>query len=255
MLTLIKYEFRKNRSGLLAMLLIAAGLFLLAPAGRAFHKKGMLVLSVALLSFYAFAAYVYVLARGIAAYAGELKGRTGYLLLMVPRSTMSILFSKLLFTMFFALLMMAVSLLALAGAGVILMGEVYQMRTLMETLRFAMLRFGIDPSMLASTVLFFVAEILASVLAVVSIGYLSATLSATVLQDGKLRGLIDVLIFAALFLLTVNLTNLVTPDMSGLYTDYASALRAASPAIFLHFALTAAFTALSAVLLKRKVAL
>ena len=42
MLKLIKYEFRKNRTGLLIMLLIAAGLFLLAPLGAALEKEGRL---------------------------------------------------------------------------------------------------------------------------------------------------------------------------------------------------------------------
>lgn len=255
MLKLIKYEFRKNRTGLIVMLLIAAGLFLLAPLGRALHKGGMMALSTVLLVFYAFAAYAYVLVRGITAYSGELRSRSGYLLLMVPRSTMSILFSKLLFTLFFALVMLAVSLAALVGAGTILTAETYQVRSILKTMQFAMIQVGLDPNALGSTLLFFVAEILSSVLAVVAIGYLSATLSATVLQNGRLRGLVDALIFGVLLALVVALTDLISPEVNELYADYAAALRAASPAILLQLVLTGIFTALSAVLLKRKVAL
>lgn len=255
MLKLIKYEFRKNRTGLIVMLLLAAGLFLLAPLGRALHKEGMMVLSTVLLIFYAFAAYAYVLVRGIAAYSGELRSRSGYLLLMVPRSTMSILFSKLLFTLLFALVMLAVSLAALMGAGTIMTAEMYQFRSILETLRFAMIQVGLDPNALGSTLLFFVAEVLSSVLTVAAIGYLSATLSATVLQNGRLRGLVDVLIFCVLFALVIALTDLISPEVNALYADYAAALRAASPTILLQLVLIGIFTALSAVLLKRKVAL
>ena len=255
MLKLIKYEFRKNRTGLLIMLLIAAGLFLLAPLGAALEKEGLIACSFVLLCFYGAAAYVYVLARGISAYSNELKTRTGYLLMMVPRSTMSILFSKLLFTLFFALALMALSVLALMGAGGILMREAYGARSLMDMLHLGLAQMGMSMDMLGATALFFVVEVLSSVLAVVSIGYLSATLSATVLQQGRMRGVVDVLIFLALFFSLSWLNDRCTPEMQELFQNVSGALRAVSPVVLLDLVLTAAFTALSAVLLKRKVAL
>ena len=148
MLKLMKYEFRKNRMGLAVMLGIAAGLFALAPLGRALDKEELMFISVSLLFFYAFSAYVYVLARGIAAYSGELRGRTGYLLMMVPRSTMSILFGKLLFTFAFALVMLAVSALALCASGAVLLGEIYEVKGLLELIRLLLAEGGLDPTML-----------------------------------------------------------------------------------------------------------
>ena len=255
MLKLIKYEFRKNRTGLLVMLLIAAGLFLLAPLGALLDKDGLIVCSFVLLCIYGGAAYVYVLARGISAYSSELKNRTGYLLMLVPRSTMSILFSKLLFTLFFALALMALSAVALMGAGGILMREMYGARSLVDMLRLGLAQLGMSMDMLASTSLFFVVEVLSSVLAVVSIAYLSTTLSATVLQQGRMRGMVDTLIFLALFFGLSWLTDRLTPEMQDLFRNVGSALRAASPVVLVDLAFTAIFTALSAVLLKRKVAL
>ena len=254
MLKLMKYEFRKNRMGLAIMLGIAAGLYALAPLGKLLDKGELMLISVFLLFTYAFAAYVYVLARGIAAYSGELRGRTGYLLMMVPRSTMSILFGKLLFTLVFGLVMMAVSSFALMLSGTVLLEEIYELESMLATMRFLLLQVGIDPGTLANVAVFFVAAVTTSVLAVVAMGYLAVTLSATLLQNGKLRGIISFALFIGLCVLTGYLQNLVAPDME-MFATVAEALRAALPVIVLDAALACAYTAASAVLLKRWVSL
>ena len=255
MLKLMKYEFRKNRTGLAVMLGIAAGLFALAPLGRATDREELMLISVFLLFTYAFAAYVYALVRGITAYSGELRGRTGYLLLMVPRSSMSILFGKLLFTLFFALAMLAVSALALFASGAILLEEMYEVKGALELTRFMMAQSGIDPAVFGSYALYVAVRILTSVLTIVAMGYLAVTLSATVLQGGKLRGLVSLLFFAALAVLTGYLQNRVSPAVADLYAAYGTVMRAALPVILLDAALTCAYTALSAVLLQKKVSL
>ena len=254
MLKLMKYEFHKNRTGLLVMLLVAAGLYALAPLGRAMDRGSLMIASVFLLFIYAFAAYVYVLVRGITAYSGELRGKTGYLLLLVPRPALSILFGKLLFTLVFGFLMMAVSVFALMASGTVLLGEVYELKGMLTTLRFLLMQVDIDPSMLANVAAFFVAAIATSVLAVVAMGYLAVTLSATLLQSGKLRGAASFALFIALSALTGYLQNLVAPEME-MFATLAEALHAALPVILLDAALTCVYTALSAVLLKKKVSL
>ena len=70
-----------------------------------------------------------------------------------------------------------------------------------------------------------------------------------------MRGVVDTLIFLALFFGVSWLTDRFSPEMQELFRDMGSALRAASPVLLMDLALTAAFTALSAVRLKRKVAL
>ena len=255
MLKLMKYEFRKNRMGLAVRVGIAAGLYVLAPLGRALDKGDLMIASVFTLFCYAFAAYIYALVQGITAYSGELRGRTGYLLMMVPRSTMSILFGKLLFTLFFALVMLAISVLALGASGTLMLEEMYQVKGALQLLRIMLSQSGIDPAVFARFALYVAVQILTSVLTIVAMGYLAVTLSATVLQGGKLRGLVSFLFFAALTALTGYLQNLVSPAVAALYADYGEVMRAALPVILLDLALTCAFTALSAVLLKKKVSL
>lgn len=255
MLKIVKYEFRKSRTSLLVMLLIAAGLFLLAPLGKALDREYLMTLSTLALLFYAFAAFVYALVRGITAYSGELRGRTGYLLMMIPRSTMSVLFGKLLFSLAFAALMLAATVLALGASFTMLTAQNYQIEGMLNMLRFGMTQIGLDPAHLAATALYFTVDILCSVLVMVGIGYLSVTLSATILQEGKLRGLLSFLFFVALLILTGWLEDFVTPELNGLYVSFDMALRAALPSTLLFVAMTCACTAASAVLLQRKVSL
>ena len=254
MLKLMKYEFRKNRLGLLVMVLIAAGIFALAPLGRLLEKEELLFTSVILLFFYALAAYIYVLIQGITAYSGELRGKTGYLLMLVPRSTMSILFGKLLFTFAFALVMLAICVIAFCASGVVLLGDVYEVKSLFEMVRMILLQGGYDIAAIAYMALYIAAGILTSVLTVVAMGYLAVTMSSTLLSNGKLRGLLSFLFFCGLLALMSYLQNLVTPEIS-LYGSYAEALRSALPGMLMDLALTCVFTALSAVMLKRWVSL
>ena len=247
MLKIVKYEFRKSRTSLLVMLLIAAGLFLLAPLGKALHREYLMALSLILLLFYAFAAFVYALVRGISAYSGELRGKTGYLLMMIPRSTMSVLFGKLLFSLAMALLMLAATTLALGASFTMLTAQNHQIEGALNMLRFGMTQIGLDPAHLATTALYFTVDILCSVLLLVGIGYLSVTLSATVLQEGKF--------FVALLMLTGWLEDFVTPELNEMYVSFDMALRAALPSTILFVAMTCACTATSAVLLQKKVSL
>ena len=108
---------------------------------------------------------------------------------------------------------------------------------------------------LAATALYFAVDVLSSTLLLVGIGYLSVTLSATILQEGRFRGLLSFLFFVALLLLTGRLEHLVTPELNEMYVSYEMALRAALPATILFVAVTCACTAASAVLLKKKVSL
>lgn len=255
MLKLVKYEFRKNRTGLIVMFLVCLLLYLMALVGKGIQNDSMMFLPVILLSFYAFAAYVYVLVRGISAYSSELKSRSAYLLMMVPRSTMSILFAKLLFTLFFALVLFAFSIAVLIGVTGIAMDGAYDLQAMANMIQIFMIQLGISSQQVTSTLIYMAAEIMVSLLSVVSIGYLSATLSATLLRQGKARGLINAIFFMALLFLVNALNRLVTSDLNTMMLSLDQALRAAAPALILNLCFTLLFTSLSALLLKKKVCL
>lgn len=255
MIKLIKYEFRKCRTSLIVMLSIAAALFLLAPIGKWLEKDALLYVSVVLLAIYAAASYAFVLVRGITAYSHELRDRSGYLLFMIPRSAASILFSKLLFTVFFAIVMLGASALACMGSGAILLNVNYELEGLVKTLDFVLMQMHMSLAQLGRLALAMVVTVLSNVLVLVSAGYLSTTLSATIIKARRARGVAFVLIYlaiaAGLFVLTDAVQGELDPT---LFKSAGSFVRACLPTVLIDLPLTALFMSVSALLLKKKVA-
>jgi len=256
MLKLIKHEFRRNRTGLLVMLGIAAALFLLAPLGAALKREALMAISVAGLFAYSFAAYIVVLVRGVTAYSDELKNKTGYLLLMLPRSTTAILFSKLLFTVFFGFVMLGICATALAGSCTIFVGEIYEIKGIINIIKYALANMDFPLQELGILAVFGILSVLSSVLSLVSVCYLSTTLSATILQNRKGRGLVT----TALVLGITSALSFVNELLTGAndiqnVISYADGFVFFLPSFILYLAATVLFTWLSAVLLKKKVSL
>ena len=108
MLKLMKYEFRKLRTTMIALLLALAVLELTFLLGSWLDKDNIVITSVVLLSLLAFGAYVFILINGVVSYSRELKDRTGYLVFMTPNRPIAVVLSKLLFTMVAALIVTGV---------------------------------------------------------------------------------------------------------------------------------------------------
>ena len=256
MLKLIKYEFRRSRTSLMAMLGAAFALYLAAPLGAMMERDGLMSISMFGLMFYCFAAYVYVLIRGVSAYSGELSTRSGYLMLMAPRSTLSIVLSKLLFTLCFAIVMLAVCALACIGSAAIFMDEVFDVRGLIPMLKYVALNMEIDLSALGFFCLYAVVSVLISVISIVSMGYLAATLSAAIAARGKGAKLLSVALFIVLLILVGKVSTMAAPDAAVQnFTDLRIALSAAIPTLLVNLGFTALFTGLSALILKKRVCL
>lgn len=256
MLKLIKYEFRRSRTSLLVMLAVALMLYLAAPLGAMLKREGLMGISLFALMFYCFAAYVYVLIRGVNAYSSELSTRSGYLMLMVPRSTLSIVLSKLLFTLCFAIVMLAVCVAACIGSAAIFMDEVFDVRGLIPMLKYFAMQMEIDLSSLGYFSLYAVVSLLISVISVVSMGYLSATLSAAIAARGKGAKFLSAVLFLVLLILVGKVSTLAAPDAAvQSFTDLRIVLTSAIPTLLVNLGFTALFTGLSALILKKRVCL
>lgn len=264
MLKLIKHEFRRNRTSLLVMLGIAAALFLLAPLGVLLKREELMAISVVTLFMYCFAAYIVVLVRGVTAYSDELKSKSGYLLLMVPRSTTAILFSKLLFTLFFGLVMLGICVAALIGSGSIMLGEIYQVKGMLNIAKHAVADMGVDLNVVGAFAILAVEGLLGSVLSLVSACYLATTLSATIMQNRKGSGAVSVVLVLGIMAVMGEISELlldrfVMPivDSAQLTAGQLVALTASTglPSMLLYLAIACLFTWISAVLLKKKVSL
>ena len=259
MLKLMKYEFRKMRAVLVVMLLALAGLELGFIGGTRLDKPYVTAVSLGLLTMLVFAAYVYILIAGIVSYSRELKDRTGYLVFMTPTRPISVVLSKLLFTILAALAATAVFALAawMDYSWLVRRMDIdpLALDKLDMALRFAFgnVRFGLNQIKLLAvySALAVLIEIMLSMCA----AYLAITLSATLLQNRKgfLRSLISFALFAALSWGSGWITNRLCYQHLGFISSAGQITSIIGWSLLLNLALCAAFAWLSAFLLDRKV--
>ena len=260
MLKIIKHEFIKTRASLLALLITAAALYALALLGGALHREWMKYVSLALLMLFAGAAYVYTLARGISAYSAELKNRTGYLLMLTPRSAYTILFGKLIFSLLLAALMLAVSYFAITGALVEIFGSRLAVRGYFNIIRALAEQAGANPDQVMALIFAALISTLVNILTLVSLGYFATTISATLFSGGKGHGFITFLFFIALFIALMAAEYYLLPALlrDGNYSAMEHGIhlfRQIFPIIAFNIAAMCGLTCASAALLKKRVCL
>ena len=254
MLKLVKYELRKNRTALLVLLAIAAALeayFLISIAREAsedvYTAIALLTLLFACVSF-----AVFIL--GVSSYSGELKRKSSYLIFMTPNSALAVIISKLLFTLVLAVLFSALALALLAVDMPILLdvyGEWEGYYMLFEQL---LLQQGVALGEIISGFLLTVAQLFLQILSYVGVAYLSITLSATILQGRKGRGLVSFLLFVGIVFVLSRISGLYvreTFEMSatGFY------VQALAPTLLQSVLVLVVSTILSAWMLKKHVSL
>jgi hypothetical protein len=201
MLKLLKYEFRKAMTAMLIMLGITA-------AAQGYFLAGLYVLddwelhsviAAMLLMFASFAAYIFVLVRGVASYSSELKSRSGYLIFMTPHSTRKIMASKFLFT----LILCAIfgGLYALLGFldFRLLLEKLGEYEEFLTELNEMLTELGIHTDQIAFGAVFTVIYIALSMLSFFAVAYLAITLSHTFFRDKKWRW-----VMALVFYMVIN---------------------------------------------------
>ena len=203
MFKLMKYEFRKWRTTLLALVAGLAALEIGFVAGRAMNKTGLMTVCLVLISILTFAAFAYLVIAGIASYSLELRDKSGFLIFMTPVRPIGIVLSKLVF----------IALAALAAMALFGTAAYLDFRFLIRRLDLdpetldqlnMLLRFGLKSNATVQQILqmvgFFAVTSLVQILLTMCTAYLSITLSATLLQNKKgfLRGLISFALFVAL---------------------------------------------------------
>lgn len=203
MLKLMKYELCKWRVTLLALLAGLAGLEAGFLVGQMTDRPVLMVTCLSLIAFLAFAAFAYLTIAGIAGYSRELGDRSGYLIFMTPVRPLGIVLSKLLFVSLAGLAAMAL----FGGAAWLnfrhLIGRLDLDADTLDKMNM-MLRFGLRTDATVQQILrmagFVALSVLLELLVTVCTGFLSITLSATLLHNKKgfVKGLISVLLFAAL---------------------------------------------------------
>ena len=261
MFKLMKYELRKMRTMLLAML----GALVVLEAGYLIGDKiedyRIVGVSIGLLTVLVFVVYVYILIAGITSYSREINDKTGYLTFMVPVSPMGIVVSKLLFTVLAAL-----AITALFGGAVYydyarLFKEIDMSADDLRQLDFAFSMFtgsmgaNVSLTKVILTLAFEFGTVLIEIILVMCTAYLAITLTATLLQNKKgfLRFLVALVLFVALNFVTSRVSGLVVKDTLPSTTEELLRMLGAQAAV--HFGFAAVFAGASAWLLDRKVSL
>jgi hypothetical protein len=195
MLKLSKYEFRKNKTILIA---VAVGLLLLEAYflfGIFSESVNHTATSAIFLMLYAFVCYFVVFILAISNYSKELNSKSSYLIFMTPNSALSIIFSK----MFTILIIGTVMVLAIVGLGILDINLVFNTfpdaESFTDFVDIFMESFGIDSAELIISIIVSVIVYLINFFSIVTLAYFSITLSATVLQNKKFKGFVSVIIF------------------------------------------------------------
>lgn len=210
MLKLIKYEFRKNLYGMCAMLGLLVGVqlyfmyayFIADNRNKAMGAAGGLFLAAIICFFMVFS-------LGIMTYSKELSSKTSYLVFMTPNKAGKIIGSKLIYTLIDGILIAALLLvLGLVDMNLLLKlfdEEVSMLEMILDMLHtfgfnMVSIAYNITSSFISFLILFFM---------VVTLAYLSITLTATVLQNRKIKGLISIVLFIAVLIGVTKLGSLM----------------------------------------------
>lgn len=252
MLKLIKYEYRRNISGILVMLgliLAAQGYFLWGVAKMSMEH---VTVAASLLMTLTGVAVSVVLLYSVSLYSKELNAKTSYLTFMTPNSSAKILGAKLLATLLLGLVYAAL-------LGGCLVWDFTTMRRLFPEIQFLqsmvdalLIQANTNLSELLVVIGSFAVDFLVNFYATVVIAYLAITISATALQNKRFKGLLSLILFLAIMAAMIYLLNLLP---GGYYSTMEEMMLNTLPGILVSLAFAVAAFLLSARLLTKRVSL
>ena len=252
MLKLIKYEYRRNISGILVMLgliLAAQGYFLWGVAKMSMEH---VTVAASLLMTLTGVAVSVVLLYSVSLYSKELNAKTSYLTFMTPNSSAKILGAKLLATLLLGLVYAAL-------LGGCLVWDFTTMRRLFPEIQFVqamldalLIQANTNLSELLVVISSFAVDFLVNFYATVVIAYLAITISATALQNKRFKGLLSLILFLGIMAAMIYLLNLLP---RGYYSTMEEMMLNTLPGTLVSLAFAVAAFLLSARLLTKRVSL
>ncbi len=254
MLRLMKYEIRKNITGLVILFGIIIGLegYFLVSAIAESRKHTSL--SAAFLVIASVVAFFAVFMFGVSSYSKELKSKTSYMTFMAPLSSFSIIGSKLISTLL-AGTFFAVLLAIFAFADMALFEKVLPETELFtEFIEVIAGNAGYSIAEVGLAILVTIIEMLISFFAIVAMAYLAITLSSTLFQNKKYKGVISVVIFFAINWI-INKIGEFLPEIYDDVTNITEAIVATFPAWIYYGVVMVLSLIVSAKLLDKKVSL
>lgn len=199
MLKLTKYEFRKNLTAPIILLIVIGILELLFLVSVAIGKEDYIALAFGIQMLPLIFSYFIVLILSISSYSRELRSKSSYMTFMAPVSTYKIVGSKLLSSLLTAILFAAILFIVLP-LNVTIIGIRYnEIDNFFDMVDVFMQAFDYSIAELLLNVIMIAVEIMISFYLIVVLAYLAITLSSTVFQDKKFKGFFSAIIFAVLY--------------------------------------------------------
>ena len=187
MLKMMKYEYRRGVFPLLVVITALAAAELLFLIGIFAEKDLLTGLGITFLVLGGWASFMFVLIYGVIIYSQDLKNKTGYMVFMTPISNYKIIgaFLGLLIVVDYNLLKSHNG--GVAGAEIVL-DEILGTR-------------GLSIGSVIANVAGLIAIALIQFYTMITIAYLAVSLSSTVLQNKKIKGVVSFILFVALYVL------------------------------------------------------
>lgn len=238
MFKMMKYEYKRAWTSLKLLLLIIAAVEALFLVTVMSHKDSYVVLSIMLLTFLGLGSYLFVLIYGIRSYSSDLKNKSGYLVFMTPLSTYKILGAKLL-----AIFLTAMTLIGVFGVLFTFDFEVFASEYNFEGFLKAIFELfneigGINIARGLLILLAYFISILIQFYMVMTVAYLAMSLSATMLQNKKIKGVVSFVLFTVIYglvnALSVKIMQAFTEGESTANLTAGNALLRVAPSITLY---------------------
>jgi len=254
MLKLTKYEFRKNRTLLIIFgigLVLLQAYFMISISAR---NDEHTIMSSMLLFLYLMVCYFSVFMLAISSYSKELNSKSSYLIFMTPNPAVKIIFSKMLTILIIGLALLVFAC-ALGAFDISLIYDTYpNVGSITEFVNEMMYYMGINTNGLILSIFAAVFQFIVSFFSIVTLAYFAITLSATLLQNNKLKGLVSFVIFIALSYFIGFISDMIPLPYSD-RENILSVLISALPVTIFNIVVMIASIVGCAVLLEKKVSL
>lgn len=209
MLKMIKYEYRRIIGFLgivFGSLVVLEILFLL---GSALDMNGISAFSFAVLTLEISLGYIVILSAGIKTYSDDLKKKEGYLVFMTPISSYGILAAKMISTFLAGVSFVVISVI-FEMINFDIIGAEFNIKEFMNFVAFAFKDAGIDYrlAIFIAFLLFLIAFYM-----IITMAYFAISISATILQNKKGKGIISVVIFVVFYIIITIVADAVKPDV------------------------------------------
>lgn len=195
---LIKYEWRKQRTSRMVILISLAACLILFLGGLIFQNDPALAVAILLMVFGSIFVLFYTGIESILVLNRDLKTKQSYMLWMVPRSVWEILGAKYIcafLQMLFVFGIFVAAACLCTVAAVLSGGGIRELVAAVESLARAMANVRVDWGMILINLIWFAVSMLIGWTEVILVGFLAVIISRTALIRSKFAGVLSVVLF------------------------------------------------------------